>query len=218
MELLNPPYNTELMQMLNGFSEWFFKQDLSKIPLKNKDKANKGLFYTSEGHLLDRQQQESVRHPEIAGYPSECYGIDLMAVAREGAIPQSMVPAISDINRDLNAWFGSKFCAVQMYYPPGGYMNWHHNANCPGYNILMSYSQDGNGFFRYQDPVSKEIITMEDVPGWTAKVGYYGPLNEPDKVIWHCAKTFSGPRLTFGYVIPDEAMWEMMCEDILLSA
>ena len=214
MEVLEGPYNPELMEMLDQFTEWFFKQDLSRIPLAGEMEKNKGIVYTSNEHLYKRQKEENPKKPEIAGFPSKTYGIDLMAIAREGRIPQSMILPISDINRDLNAWFGSKFCAVQMYYPPGGYMNWHHNANCPGYNILMSYSQDGNGFFRYQDPVSKEIITMTDKPGWSAKVGYYGSLEEPNTVTWHCAKTFSGPRITFGYVVPDKNMWQMMIDDI----
>jgi hypothetical protein len=54
---------------------------------------------------------------------------------------------------------------------------------------------------------------MPDKPGWFAKVGYYGHLGEPDKVYWHCARAY-GPRLTFGYVIPDESLWEMMVADI----
>ena len=34
-----------------------------------------------------------------------------------------------------------------------------------------------------------------------------------DNVYWHCARAYED-RLTLGFVIPDENMWEMMIEDI----
>lgn len=84
-------------------------------------------------------------------------------------------------------------------YPPDGFIGWHTNSNRPGYNIIFTFSETGNGFFRYKDPVSKEIITIQDKPGWTAKAGYFG--NSSKDIFWHCAKNGkSGPRLTCSYV------------------
>ena len=54
---------------------------------------------------------------------------------------------------------------------------------------------------------------MYDEPGWTAKVGYFGTNEEKDKIFWHCARAYED-RLTLGFVIPDQNMWEMMCDDI----
>ena len=54
---------------------------------------------------------------------------------------------------------------------------------------------------------------MYDQPGWQVKVGYFGGHHEPNKKIWHCAAT-NTHRITFGYVIPDKFMWDMMCDDI----
>jgi len=87
------------------------------------------------------------------------------------------------------------------------------NWNASGYNILLSYSPTGNGFFRYMDPLTKEIVTMEDKPGWTCKVGYYGRGREPDKVYYHCAGSYE-PRITLGFVVPHLEIWRSMIEDI----
>ena len=54
---------------------------------------------------------------------------------------------------------------------------------------------------------------MYDPQGWSSKVGYYGRGREPDKVNYHCAGT-TEPRITLGFVVPDEDMWLMMIEDI----
>ena len=54
---------------------------------------------------------------------------------------------------------------------------------------------------------------MEDEPGWTVKVGYYGSFKEPDKIYWHCARAYD-ERITLGFVIPDEEFWKMMIDDL----
>ena len=96
-------------------------------------------------------------------------------------------------------------------------MGWHHNANAAGNNILLSWSEKGEGFFRYQNPITREIVTIQDTPGWTCKVGYYGGWSEKDKIIWHCASAEHEERFTLGYIIPHKGMWEDMYEDIQTS-
>ena len=100
-----------------------------------------------------------------------------------------------------------------VYYPINGFMSWHNNWNAPGYNILLSHTKNGGGFFKYRDPKTHEVIEMLDTPGWSCKVGYYGRGREPDKVYYHTAGTHE-PRLTLGFVIPNIDMWRCMIEDI----
>lgn len=203
MQRIEPPYNQELLDIIEPFSDWFFQQDRSLIKLKGEPDQDE--YHTSKEYL------ETVIRPEHEGYPESTYGIDLLLGE---ATPIEYREVVRKLDADLNAFFGSRFNAVKMYYPAGGYMGWHNNWNCPGYNILLSYTQNGNGFFRYKDPATGEIKTIDDSPGgWTAKVGYYGAKDEPDKVYWHCARGYE-ERLTLGYVIPDENMWDMMVEDL----
>jgi|TARA_R110002126_G_scaffold99745_2_gene231030 hypothetical protein len=211
MKAIDGPYNPELMTMLNGFSEWFVSHPmLDKLPVGGTvDLDHK---YTSARHLKERQTKDYKTDKTAEGYPNNTHGIDL--IRSNHMLPEDMRQPCKTINQKLNSWFGSKFCAVMMYYPPGGYMDWHNNANCPGYNTLISYSETGDGWFKFQDPITKEFHKMKDKSGWTVKAGYFGSWKEPDKIYWHCASTKTH-RITFGYVIPDENMWNMMIDDII---
>jgi len=92
-----------------------------------------------------------------------------------------------------------------QYYPPGGYMSWHDNHNAPGWNILFTWSEKGDGFFRWYDLETGKIETMLDRPGWSAKIGYYGGtdedhgINDPTGIVPHCCKNYDH-RFTFGWL------------------
>jgi hypothetical protein len=203
MKMLQGELSSEVHDTIYKFSNWFFQQDRSIIHLHGKPDENE--YHTSEKYLelVDKESHE--------GFPEEVHGIDL-ATTYEISIDYR--DKLRELDAVLNPIFASKFNAVKMYYPKDGFMGWHNNWNCPGYNILLSYTQTGNGFFRYRDPVTKEIVTMNDEPGWTVKAGYYGDKHEDDKIYWHCARAYE-ERLTLGYVIPDENMWNMALEDII---
>lgn len=202
MELIDRKLNPDLLKIINPFAEWFFSIDRKLIKLKGEGDTND--YHTSEDYL------NSINKEKHIGFPESTYGQDLTMVE---STPESFREIIVKFDSDLNAFFGAKFCAVKMYYPEGGYMGWHTNWNCPGYNILLSYNKEGKGYFRYKDPVTQEIVTQYDKSGWQAKVGYFGKKEESDKVVWHCARSHS-ERLTFGYVIPDRDMWQMMIDDL----
>ena len=127
------------------------------------------------------------------------------------------------LDNELGAMLSIRFSALKMFYPKDGYIAWHNNWNVPGYNILFTYSETGNGYWRHinptgskgkiNKPVEKNLVHIPDVPGWHMKTGYYGKKEEEDKIMWHSA--YSGePRMTLGYVVKDENLWKMMVEDI----
>ena len=194
--------NYELIELLNDTSNWFKNIDKSILPFPNKKDDNE--YYTSEEHLneIDVEKHD--------GFPKYTYGVD---IAVPSTTPGSWRKKILEIDNTLNTILGSQRCAVKMYYPKDGYMSWHNNHNASGHNILFSYTEQGDGWFKYKDPKTSEIVTMYDEPGWTAKVGYFGSNKEKDKIFWHCARAYED-RLTLGFVIPDQNMWEMMCDDI----
>lgn len=202
MKVIEGQLNKEVLDIVNPFSEWFFNHDMNDITILGE--PDKDEYYTSDEYLKFIQEKGH------EGYPEEKHGIDLKVV---DSTPLASRDVIIDVTKKLNSFFGSSFDAVKMYYPERGFMSWHNNHNCPGYNILLSYTKNGDGWFRYQDPKTKEIITLYDKPGWTAKVGYYGSNDEPENIYWHCARAYE-QRLTLGFVIPDKNMWEMMCEDL----
>lgn len=202
VELNNP----DLKQILDDFMNVLLKCDRSKFPYH---KADITADYACGVEYLQHMQGK-----KVDGFPEKTYGLDLM---KWMSPHESLQKALLKLDSELLSWSGSRNNAVKMLYPQGGYMGWHHNANAPGYNILLSWSKDGKGYFRYQDPITKEIITMHDTPGWTVKCGYYGPWHEPDRIYWHCANAKEEERFTLGYIIPHEGMWQDMIDDIQSS-
>ena len=110
-----------------------------------------------------------------------------------------------------------------MFYPENGYIAWHTNWNVPGFNCLFTWNPTGQGYWRHldsstQEPGSiipdpdKHLVHMQDVPGWHCKLGYYGKKEEHNKIMWHAA--YGGPRITLGWVVFDENIWEDIIEEL----
>lgn len=143
------------------------------------------------------------------GFPAALNGQELVQMPNKRVFEDIWVHI-----KEIQDVIGIGYHALSCYYPPGGYIGWHHNGNAPGYNILMTYNETGDGWFKYYDMKTKQIIKMEDTPGWSIKVGYYGRLtNEKDKLFWHSAYTKS-PRLTISFVTNHLEMWNDIIDDI----
>lgn len=114
----------------------------------------------------------------------------------------------------ISNFLGATANALIMVYPDNGYIGWHHNGNAPGYNVLLTYSQDGDGAFTYYDYATKTIKHLQDKPGWNARVGYYpNEKDHPDKVFWHAAIT-KKQRVTLAWIINHKDMWTSMINEI----
>ena len=200
--------NTKLLEALNEYSQYVLA-NFNKIRKRDFELGSKGISWKevcSEEYLHKRMKLD----PLDTAFPHHLYGIDSNMFEKRVV---ETLPDILEKNQILddsimNA-IGIGFCALKAIYPKEGYIDWHNNCNCPGQNLIMSYSTDGDGWFKYYDMHKKEIVTMHDKPGWTAKVGYYGEKSESDKIVWHCAKT-TNPRITVSYVVRDQSMWEDM--------
>jgi hypothetical protein len=230
MKSIIPPFNPELMEILNDFINDLMENDLSKLNIHNVNNAKRiwgelpddqpGDYYTSPEHLEHMQNKKYIGELKREnGFAEATYGSNMSHA--DARAPKEIADIISKVNNDLLAFFGSKFNAVSMYYPQGGFMGWHNNGNASGYNILLSWTNgEHKGYFQFIDPITKELVVLNDdenmLNGWTIKVGYFGPLEKEDELVWHSARTFDNERITLAYVIPDEYkyMWDMMVEDL----
>ena len=142
------------------------------------------------------------------GYPRAAHGLPLREVYDDVAKP------VRDQVSKIGMYLGTPFNALVMAYPDNGYIGWHHNGNAPGYNILMTYSQDGNGRFKCWNTDTKQIEVIEDKPGWQVKVGYYpSDTKESDRVYWHEAET-AKRRISIAWILNHREMWENMIDSI----
>lgn len=203
--------NNELKTILDKFINSLLSIDRSKFPYGPSGRGPEGVTMTPNYACGEEYLKFMQAKKDVTGFPECTLGIDL----GQWQPPQpELRAALKLLDQELMAWQGSRNNAVKMLYPKGGYMGWHHNANASGLNILLSWSKEGKGYFSYQDPITKEIVRMNDTPGWTCKVGYYGKWTELDKIYWHCANAEHEERFTLGYIIPHKGLWEDMITDI----
>lgn len=91
--------------------------------------------------------------------------------------------------------------ALFSVYPPGGFISWHNNANAAAYNFIFTWSETGDGWFKYWDWKTNKVIKMPDVPGWQCKAGYFGAYRDPkESWCYHAART-NCLRMTIAFTL-----------------
>ena len=193
--------NPELISMLDNWTDWFDNQNYGSLVTDERRHGEHDIDYYCGDDYLHSVMYNDSNHK---GPPEYAKVTDFH---NTHGIPDELRTKSLELSTELGDWLGTKYTAVHVLYPVGGFMSWHNNWDCPGYNILLTRC-DGQGFFRYLE--HGKVKTIDDDIGWQAKVGYYGG---PDNPYWHCAGS-RGVRETIGFVTPNQAMWEMMVEDI----
>lgn len=205
----------ELLEILTEFSDFFYSRDnshLDKAIGSNQSMKHVNIFSMGEESTSKEYLFNALARPQDYGYPRHSWGLEFNMDSAYFSDPELKEKARITNDKLMN-FFGARNNALQMYYPPGGYIGWHNNGNAAGYNIVLSCNPGGDGEFEHWDHMENELRVFNDQPGWNCKVGYFGSYNEPDKIYWHCARTRT-PRLTFSYVIFDKNLWESMVDDI----
>jgi len=124
-----------------------------------------------------------------------------------GPHPSEYKKTWQELDKALKTELGLGSSALSTLYPPDGFIGWHNNANASQHNLIFTWSQDGDGWFKYIDPVTQEVITIQDEKGWNLKAGHFGAYGSGD-VVYHAART-NCYRMTLSYVLGhDEQYWE----------
>ena len=83
-----------------------------------------------------------------------------------------------------------------FWYPAGSYMGWHTNSRVPGWRVYINYAEEpGKSFFRYRDPQTKEIVTLNDKV-WNLRI-FRITTEQP---VWHTVYSDTN-RFSFGYMV-----------------
>lgn len=187
--------NKELLSTLDGFVEDMFNNSTYNDPkcftFREESDMDKGEYYCSEEYLQDCLS----RFPTLVGPPDRYFAIPIAKLVRE--YPDQWTDYMQKVKYDFAADLGAHTSALLSYYPPGGFVGWHTNYDANAYQVLFTWSKDGNGFFRYRDK-DGSIVTEQDVPGWQARHYYFGAEHEIEDHCWHSAYA-GGERLTLAY-------------------
>jgi len=221
--------SNDFLKPLNLFRDWVFQPRVQEA-LQSK-------IEWQPAFLHDKKQEEraasldylmGISHADHNGYPPDQYGLNLnygFLQSHRRLVEPKFFDEVRDINNqvddELQMALGARFCALKMFYPENGYIAWHTNWNVPGYNIIFTYSEKGNGYWRHIDPKGANdyvprqdsLVHIDDVPGWHCKVGYFGKKEDHERLVWHSAYTRE-PRLTVSYVIFEENLWTNMVEEL----
>ena len=132
-----------------------------------------------------------------------------------GTHPEEYAKTWHNLNTSLTEELGVQHSALSTLYPPQGFIGWHNNASASAYNLIFTWSEKGDGWFKYVDPKTQEVVTVQDEKGWNLKAGHFGTYGSGD-VVYHAAST-NCYRMTLSYVLGhDENYWQD-CIDFITS-
>jgi hypothetical protein len=175
--------NKELLDMLEELRKEFYRLEQESGISVCKVIDSK---YPTNEYYCEEEYLNSINPDTHVGFPDRRFYIDFDSLA--SWYPDIWHDYIERIN-EITLLLGAHNTAIALMYPPEGFVDWHTNWNNSSYQILVTWSETGEGYFRYKDPATGEIITLHDKPGWNVRYHYFGSKKEPDHVLWHCAYT-----------------------------
>lgn len=197
--------NSAVLDMLEDFRYTYrelYQPELTNNCLFDEMKG-KADFYTSEDEMyryIDMGEDHD-GSPES----SVCYAIKPQHY--NGTHPEEYRKTWNQLNDTMKTELGVQTSALSTLYPPGGFIGWHTNANAAAFNLIFTWSEKGDGWWKHVDPKTGEVITIPDKEGWQLKAGQFGSHGSGN-VVLHAAKT-NCFRITLGYMLGhDEHYWK----------
>jgi hypothetical protein len=190
-----PVRNETLLTILNEYVSFIKDENFeTNMHLQCQNERDRKDYWVGERHLKEIVDQ-GTRHE---GFPDAVVGYE-MGVHREhhqfysrkadALYKKEKTAHLAWMNESIMRWLGARHTALTAVYPPGGFISWHNNANAAAYNLIFTWSETGEGAFKYVDPITKEVVVMPDKQGWQCKAAYFGPYNEPENLFYHAAET-----------------------------
>lgn len=206
--------NEEVLQILNEFKDlwWDIREELEN-------------YYYLTGKDRNREQLISEEYKNIImgmgnahdGYPEVCKAFSIKD--HHPKLSKSSIhlhEEYSKLDTGIQTLLGTKRNALCAVYPPGGFISWHNNANASAYNLIFTWSENGNGYWKHVDPYTNKEVIVPDVPGWQCKAFYFGAYEDsPEDIVYHMASTDCW-RMTISYIFDrhHKQYWEDVIEEL----
>ena len=215
--------NQEFLDMLESYKDYIMHREDGKMPrvsvLPVTDK-----HLNAEDFVSDDYMHKIIKEGRFHdGFPKVLKGfrglkhdpwVDERMNNHTDYVGKDIKEKTEKLNSDLIGFLSCRNNALNAVYPPGGFIAWHNNANASGYNIIITWSETGEGWFDYWDTDKKERVRIQDKRGWQAKMTYFGPYDDPDKLCYHAAYT-DCYRITIAFVFAEaDNFWEEVIEDL----
>lgn len=220
--LKNIPLNDDALKILKE-AEWFVQDDnykSVKLTCANMSAKDADRFVSED--YLDEIMAKGRGHdgfPEqIKSYSFGTAGLKFVDSPNIERVTKRVNEKLTYVIETLAHEFTLKKNALFSVYPPGGFISWHNNANAPAYNFIFTWSENGDGWFKWWDMNRQKIVTIPDVPGWQCKAGYFGPYARGNEgLCYHAART-NCLRMTIAFTLTMEeisiGLQDWIIEDI----
>ena len=219
-----PINNPELLDILDGYTKLHTLEGFEEnVHLSAREHARQRAYWIGDKHR-DEIIAKGTNHD---GFPDQLVGYNLKMSDRkhnmfsrdaDPLFKRDLTLRLADLNDRMMNFLSVKHNALCAIYPPGGFISWHNNANAAAFNLIFTWSEFGEGCFKYIHPVTKEEVVCEDEAGqWTCKAAYFGHYGEPDKLLYHAADTDNWRTTvsyTFNTEMASEEFREMVSADI----
>jgi hypothetical protein len=184
--------NTSVLSILDKTAELgLFTEDSKSIQkYQSDDYERDAITYTSKHYLETLDPTNYIKY-KINGFAGTTPGAQYFIKAFEEITGTQLGDGSQPIGQ---GGFRS------TVYNPNGFLGWHKDGGYGVYSILFSYcAEKPDGFYRWQDALTKEIHTQFDVPGWSAKS--FVSLDDENSE-WHTVKTTT-PKCGLGLSFVD---------------
>ena len=164
-----PINNSHVLDALNNFLWYYENRDLVQrnVVLNGSPDQRKHFMsekYRDEIIAMDEKHEGfpdaghsyALKHDRIQPLPTRSNHPEFT----------SLIERYSRYNQQLCEILCTKNNALTQMYPPDGFISWHNNANACAYNLVFSWSETGDGCFRYVDGHTGEEVVMKDKKGW----------------------------------------------------
>jgi hypothetical protein len=220
-----PINNPELIEILDDYRKAGALDGFEKyMHLTCSDVSDKKDWFTGEEYLKEIIAQGD-RHE---GFPDAMYGYEFRVNTKlhkffkndnakssdEARFRSEFMKLLTETNTKMINFMGCRNNALSAAYPKDGFIAWHNNANAAAWNMIFTYSETGDGCFKYWDIEKGEIVVMQDVPGWQLKAGYFGSYGEEDKIFYHAAETNCW-RQTVSFCFDTSPVAQLFREEII---
>lgn len=206
--------NRNVLDLLEEFRYTYrelYQPENTNLVLK-ADQAGMADHYTGEDEMR-RIMSMGERHLGAAEN-SVCHPIKVEFY--RGTHPEEYAKTWSYLDGKMKTELGLETSALSTLYPPNGFIGWHNNANASAFNLIFTWSEKGDGWFKYVDPETQSVITIPDEKGWQLKAGYFGAYGS-DHVMYHAART-NCYRMTLSYVLGHNEDYWQDCIDYLTQS
>jgi hypothetical protein len=204
--------NQRVLDILERFRYLYReKYDVTKTSDCMSQHIGEGNHFTSEEYLNELMKKGS----DHDGLPGAAYSHPIKP--QHYNQPDAEAKALyrkdfEEVNDRLKTELGLQSSALSQLYPPQGFIDWHNNANAASFNVIFTWSETGDGWFKWVD--NGKINTMHDKKGWSCKVGYFASYEVERPVIYHCAYT-DCYRITLSFTLGfDQDYWLDMVDYI----